>query len=172
MSPPGIRSSSPAGRYIGRGWKLVAPACLAALVACCDFLDPHAPESPGYGGIEDSVTLLVNDHREALGCGRLRWNPDLATVARAHSWDMLEREYFGHEDPDGRGLAHRLRAAGIQYVRAAENIAMGFRYDDAARAVFEAWLESESHRRIIESCSFTWHGIGFVDYRWTHLFMR
>jgi uncharacterized protein YkwD len=130
------------------------------------------PESPGMNGIEDAVTLLVNDHREALGCPRLRWDSDLAEVAVAHSRDMRDRAYFGHMDPDGRGLADRLRNAGISFNRAAENIAKGFQYEDAARKVFEGWLKSAPHRQILETCSFTHHGIGFVDYNWTHLFLR
>jgi len=118
------------------------------------------------------VSRLVNDYREAIGCPRLVWNADLAGAARAHSEDMLVRDYFGHTDPEGKDLGQRLRVAGIRFRLAGENIAKGFRYEDAALAVVESWIESEGHRKIIEECDFFQHGVGFVDYRWTHLFMR
>lgn len=144
------------------------------VTACGDIFGapPAGPEGPRTGGLEDAVARLVNDHREQLGCRRLVWSGGLAGVALGHSTDMLEREYFGHYDPDGRGLRERLEAARIPYFDAAENIAQGFRYEDAARAVFDGWLESPNHRKIIENCTFVIHGMGVVDFRWTHVFMR
>lgn len=118
------------------------------------------------------MAALVNDHRESLGCRRLVWDDRIARVAFEHSVDMLERDYFGHQDPDGRGLRERLREARIPFALAAENIAEGFRYEDAAKAVFEGWMTSPEHREIIEDCDFLLHGVGFADYRWTHVFMR
>lgn len=149
-------------------------AALLVLTACGDIFGapPVGPEGPGFGGLEDGVTRLVNDHRETLGCRRLVWNPDVARVALGHSRDMLERDFFGHYDPDGNGLKQRLESARVSYLDAAENIAQGFRYDDAALKVFEGWISSPQHRRIIENCTFVIHGIGVADYRWTHVFMR
>jgi uncharacterized protein YkwD len=139
----------------------------------CDISTPAVgAETSGMGTIEDQVAFLVNDYRQTIGCPRLAWNARLAEVARNHSADMLGRSYFGHQDPDGNDLADRLRAAGVRFRLAGENIAQGFRYENAARAVFEGWLGTEGHRKIIENCTFLQHGVGFVDFRWTHVFLR
>ncbi len=145
---------------------------ILAFALGCQPGHPVGPEGPGLGALEDQVAALVNDHRQLVGCSRLVWNFAVAEVAVQHSADMLEREYFGHRDPDGNDLGDRLRAARIQFSMAGENIARGFRYEDAARAVFEGWLANSGHRNIIENCTFSQHGIGVVDYRWTHVFVK
>lgn len=65
----------------------------------------------------------VNDERHRVGLRPLVHDPVLAELARAHSRDMLERGYFAHVDPDGVDLAQRLRSAGLEVSRSAENIA-------------------------------------------------
>ncbi len=146
-------------------------AVLALMLGCQSPL-PTGPEGPGEGSLADQVALLVNNHRQMIGCPRLVWNRAVADVAVQHSKDMLDREYFGHEDPDGNDLGDRLRAARIRFSIAGENIARGFRYEDAARAVFQGWMETSGHRKIIENCTFSQHGIGVVDFRWTHVFVK
>ena len=54
----------------------------------------------------------------------LRWNDRLAAVARAHSLDMLNQGYFAHEDLQGRSVAGRVEAAGMQWQAVGENIAI------------------------------------------------
>ena len=54
----------------------------------------------------------------------VRWNDQLAAVARAHSLDMLNQGYFAHEDPQGRNVAGRVEAAGIAWQALGENIAI------------------------------------------------
>ncbi len=157
-------------RWIPRRLSLIA--LLFASSSCDLYPLPSGPESSGRGTIEDQVAVLVNDYRQSIGCRRLVWNSELAEVARRHSADMLSRSYFGHEDPDGKDLRYRLRSAGVRFSLAGENIAQGFRYADAAKAVFEGWLNTEGHRKIIETCAFSEHGVGFVDYRWTHIFLK
>lgn len=157
----------------------ILTAVLAAMLltlasACQPMKHVFAPETAPGGTIAGDVARLVNDYRIARGCPRLIWDARLASIAEAHSLDMRSRDYFGHRDPEGRDLAERLTASGIPYSIAAENIARGYRhgYEDAARAVFEGWLKSRSHRAIIESCDFLTHGVGVVDDVWTHVFVR
>ena len=93
----------------------------------------------------------------------LRWNDRLAQVARAHSLDMLRQGYFGHEDPQGRSVANRVEAAGMEWRAVGENIAI---YNDVARA--EAAFMNEprfrkNHRGNILSPDFTEVGIGIVQ---------
>jgi uncharacterized protein YkwD len=134
-----------------------APVARAAAAAA----DPTA---------EAAVLALVNEARADAGCGALTADPALAAVARAHSADMRDRDYFSHTSPEGLSPFDRAEQAGVGYSRA-ENIAFG--QSDAA-AVMEAWLESPGHRENILDCELTRLGVGVAEGPggpwWTQLF--
>ncbi|MGY1763135.1 CAP domain-containing protein [Geodermatophilus sp. SYSU D00779] len=119
---------------------------------------------------EAAVLALVNEARVDAGCGALTADPALAAVARAHSADMRDRDYFSHTSPEGLSPFDRAEQAGVDYSRA-ENIAFG--QADAA-AVMEAWLESPGHRANILDCELTKLGVGVAEGPggpwWTQLF--
>ncbi len=116
-----------------------------------------------------SFVKLMNAHRRSLGLSALIWDSRAAAVAKAHSRDMLHRNYFSHTTPEGRTTWDRLAARGVTYSRAGENIAWG---QTTGRAVLEAWLDSPGHRENIERDSYTHHGVGKVGTYWTHVFIR
>lgn len=136
---------------------------LIASVACGED-DLFGPTDP----VVEELVHLVNAHRVSVGCEPLMWHFAVAEVARAHSQDMVDRDFFAHTNPDGESPFDRLTAAGIAYSRAAENIAFGY---STAEAVLEGWLDSPGHRANIERCSLTHHGVGIVGTHWTHLFV-
>ncbi|MEM7414647.1 MAG: CAP domain-containing protein [Gemmatimonadota bacterium] len=124
-------------------------------------------------GLEDNPDVeqfvqLMNAHRQSVGCEPLGWNPVAADVAREHSQDMIDRSYFAHDNPDGHSPFDRMASAGLTYSRAAENIAYGY---PTAEAVLDGWLNSPGHRRNIENCNLTEHGVGLVGTHWTHVFL-
>jgi uncharacterized protein YkwD len=82
---------------------------------------------------------------------------------------MVERRYFSHTDPEGRGLPDRLAAARISFRMAGENIAFG--YADAGD-VLDGWLNSPLHRANIENCAFTHQGLGRHRDVWTQVLLR
>jgi uncharacterized protein YkwD len=116
-----------------------------------------------------SFVKLMNAHRRSLGLSPLVWDSRVAAVAKAHSRDMFEREYFSHNTPEGRTTWDRLADRDVTYSRAGENIAWG---QTTGRAVLEAWLNSHHHRENIEREGFTHHGVGRVGTYWTHVFIR
>jgi uncharacterized protein YkwD len=143
--------------------RIVIALVVLALAGCDDL---------GFGPDIDDPDLqvfvgLMNDHRESVGCERLMWNDAVATVAQAHSMDMVERQYFDHTNPDGDSPFDRLQDADLNYSNAGENIAAG---QQSPEAVLDAWLNSPGHRSNIENCSFTEHGMGLSQWYWTHLF--
>ncbi|WP_448617541.1 CAP domain-containing protein [Geodermatophilus sp. URMC 65] len=119
---------------------------------------------------EAAVLALVNEARVDAGCGALTADPALAAVARAHSADMRDRDYFSHTSPEGLSPFDRAERAGIDYSRA-ENIAFG---QADATAVMEAWLGSPGHRANILDCELTKLGVGVAEGPggpwWTQLF--
>jgi uncharacterized protein YkwD len=110
---------------------------------------------------------LINTQRQSRGLAPLAWDPAAADVALAHSSDMATRGFFSHVNPDGASPFDRMSAAGIEYIRAGENIAFGF---TSAQSVFEAWMASPGHRGNIENAAYTHHGVGRFGTYWTHLF--
>ena len=122
--------------------------------------NPSPPDVAAFAG-------LVNAHRQSLGRAALVWDPAAAAVALAHSEDMATRGFFSHVNPEGASPFDRMSAAGIQYMRAGENIAYGF---SSAGSVFEAWMASPGHRGNIENAGYTHHGVGRHGTYWTHIF--
>ena len=124
--------------------------------------------------MEAEVLRLVNEERAKYGLGALKRASDLDALARAHSQDMINRHFFDHTNPDGQSPFDRMRAAGISYRAAAENIAYGQR---SAAAVMDAWMNSSGHRANILNGTYTEIGIGAVKNSggtiyWTQEFVK
>ncbi|MDX1396843.1 MAG: CAP domain-containing protein [Gemmatimonadota bacterium] len=155
-------------RTLTRGNRCAAIALTAVFMAGCDD-SVTAPVDPALAADVAEFVQMANAHRSSNGCGELAWNTDVAAVAQAHSQDMVDRAFFDHTNPDGESPADRLNAAGVGWSSYGENIANGYY---SAPAVLSAWLGSSGHRANIENCSYTQHGVGLVEGRWTHVFIR
>lgn len=155
-------------RHVAAGLFSLAAFGLAG--ACGD--GASALTSPAPPGEDPEVVAFVeemNTHRLAEGCEALTWHSGVAGVARAHSQDMVDRDFFSHTNPDGESPFDRLDSAGVGWSGAAgENIAMG---TSDAETVLGLWLNSSGHRANIENCAYSHHGVGLVSGRWTHLFV-
>ncbi|TFV59031.1 CAP domain-containing protein [Geodermatophilus sp. DF01-2] len=119
---------------------------------------------------EGQVLTLVNEARAWAGCAPVVADAPLAAVARAHSADMRDRDYFSHTSPEGLSPFDRAEQAGVDYSRA-ENIAYG---QAGADAVMQAWMDSPGHRENILDCELTKLGVGVAEGPggpwWTQLF--
>lgn len=123
--------------------------------------------------MEQEVLSIVNQERAARGLNALTWAEDLANVARAHSSDMISRNFFSHTNPDGQSPFDRLKSNGISYRAAAENIAYGQR---SAKDVMNSWMNSSGHRANILNANLKEIGIGAVKNQkgtiyWTQVFV-
>lgn len=116
---------------------------------------------------EDEVLRLVNEQREAgATCGgqqappvpALEFDATLLCTARAHSRDMLEQGYFGHDSQDGRRPSERIEDAGYQFSLMGENIASG---QPTPEAVMDSWMRSPDHCENIMNGRFIDAGIGY-----------
>ncbi|HEV2735166.1 MAG TPA: CAP domain-containing protein [Longimicrobiaceae bacterium] len=163
-STPG-QDRRPARRL--RGWAVLA---LAAGLAACEA-PPTGPalEGSSSASAEQQFVGLVNAHRAAIGCPALAWEQRVADVAARHSRDMAVRAFFSHTNPDGQDPWARLAAAGVRFSTGGENIAWG---QSSASEAFRSWMNSAPHRRNIENCALTHHGVGVYEGRWTNLFIR
>ena len=120
---------------------------------------------------EQEVFDLVNQIREENGLEPFVYNETLAETARAHSQDMIDRNFFDHTNPDGKSPFDRMRDNGLSYSMAAENIAMGY---PSPEAVVEGWMNSDGHRaNILGGCEELGVGLalgGSYGYYWTQCF--
>ena len=120
---------------------------------------------------EQEVFDLVNQIREENGLEPFVYNETLAGTARAHSQDMIDRNFFDHTNPDGKSPFDRMRDNGLSYSMAAENIAVGY---PSPEAVVEGWMNSEGHRaNILGGCEELGVGLalgGSYGYYWTQCF--
>lgn len=120
--------------------------------------------------IEMRIHEEVNAYRQSNGLDPLTFSDELAAVARDHSQDMNERDYFSHMSPEGDGPGDRLADAGIDCNSWAENIAYEFDpsfseedADSVAESIVNGWINSPGHRRNILG-DYDEEGIG-VDIR-------
>jgi uncharacterized protein YkwD len=150
--------------------------------------DPLA-DKPNYSilELEKKIHLLVNQERRDAGLAALEWDKDLQAIARLHSTDMGENDFFEHvnlngENPNDRGLNGGYNCT-IQfkgYVKSgiAENIHQNNLYttyeyrgdkiisynwstiDEIAKKTVDDWMNSPDHRKNILDPNHQSEGIG------------
>ena len=127
--------------------------------------------------VESLVIEKVNQQRLAEGLDPVEHNPALTAVARNHSADMVNREYYAHENPEGEGPGDRVRHGGLDCEAVGENIA-GTWYqkevetnggskrhtnpEELADGVVDQWLNSLSHRNNMLDPRWEETGVGVV----------
>lgn len=119
---------------------------------------------------EQEVIRLVNVERAKYGLKLLTEDWELSRVARYKSQDMHDRRYFDHNSPTYGSPFQMMKAFGLSYRSAGENIAMGYR---TPQAVVTGWMNSSGHRANILNSSYTKIGVGYVadgNY-WTQQFI-
>lgn len=125
------------------------------------------------GSYAAKALSLVNAERAKQGLSALTLDQNLSAVAAAHSKDMAQRNFFSHTNPDGQSPFDRMKANGISYKTAAENIAVG---QPSPEQVVSSWMNSEGHRKNILNGNFNKMGIGLYEtqsgyrYYWTQCF--
>ena len=136
---------------------------------------PAEPETPAQSSAsyEQQVLALVNEQRANYGLSPLSYSNELEAVAYAHSRDMAQNNYFNHTNLSGQSPFDRIKAAGISYRSAAENIAAG---QKTPQEVVNAWMNSAGHRANILNSSVTKMGVGIYSggsygIYWTQLFI-
>lgn len=131
----------------------------------------NSAQNTSVSAIEKAVIDLTNVERQKAGLKPLQIDEKLMASARQKSADMSKNNYFDHNSPTLGSPFDLMKANGVTYRSAAENIAMGQR---TAEEVVKAWMESPGHRQNILTPEFTHIGIGFVQNGnyWTQQFIQ
>ena len=127
-------------------------------------------ENASVLAFENEVIRLVNEQRAKNALKPLTANWELSHVARYKSQDMVDNRYFSHTSPTYGTPFQMIKAFGLPYRTAGENIAYGQR---TPQAVVNAWMNSSGHRANILNTSYTQIGVGYVanGHYWTQMFI-
>ena len=117
-----------------------------------------ARPTPETAALERRMHARLNRDRGGQGLGRLAFDAELSDIARAHSEDMRELDFFAHDSRRTGSLEDRLDRAGFLALTARENIGEGAGIDDTQ----DALLKSPGHRANILADDVTHVGIGIV----------
>lgn len=128
------------------------------------------PTQDDIKAYEQEVIRLVNAERTKQGLKELKYDWELARVARYKSEDMRDNKYFSHTSPVYGSPFEMIKNFGITYKAAAENIAKG---QTTPEQVVKSWMNSSGHRANILSTKYTHIGVGYAKdgHIWTQQFI-
>ncbi len=121
--------------------------------------------------IERAVFEYTNIERKKYGLKELKWDEKLSEIAREHSLDMAQNNFFDHvnlegEDPTQRAVRndyHYLISENIGEMPTGSVEGIGYvsnNPEDVAKAQVNAWMESPGHRMNLLAGQHSWLGVG------------
>lgn len=142
----------------------LALGAILMLVGCSgDSRGPTAPAEIAPALVESESGSLVNELRLERQLDLVSFDPLLADIARAHSEAMRDRGFLGHSGPSGQSLRARLRAAGVAFRSAGENLAQVQSAPNPAGEAHAQLLESPGHRENMLDPRFRLVGVGVAS---------
>jgi uncharacterized protein YkwD len=121
-------------------------------------LGPPAGELAPDPAAEQRMLELVNAERARAGLQPLVADERLRAIARAHSLEMFQLDYFAHASPTAGSPFDRMQADGIQFGVAGENLA----YAPNVEVAHQGLMNSPGHRANILRPEFGRLGIGVI----------
>lgn len=148
------------------------------------ILDLYPKNSGKYNENTYKIELMIFEEinliRSQNGLNKLKWDPKLSQLAREHSLDMAEKNYFNHTNLEGFNPTERAELLGINtryetktkiYNGIGENIGFmpkGIVKDvgviitnrDIASGMVYKWMLSQPHKKNILEKDYFFTGIG------------
>lgn len=152
-------------------WIRFIPAAMILSIAVAVYIyqpgqyrnDPLLTQAVlGYSTGVSTAGMLTqtNLQRSQNGLGLLALNATLNQAAQTKANDMVARDYWAHNTPDGKEPWFFFKQAGYSYSYAGENLAFGFMTDSD---VLTGWMNSGPHRANVLSGNYTEVGFGFAS---------
>ena len=145
---------------------LIATGVLLTAALSASAQTPQIREKTRLEEVEQRIFDRVNEERMREGLNPVLAEAILVEIAEDHTMDMLEREYFSHDSPEGVGPVERVGWRHRTLVGdVSENIWQGTRARDAeasrlAREIMDGLMNSPGHRRNIMAPQLTHMGLG------------
>lgn len=146
--------------YFFIGLKIKTVVILILLLSISSVLFFVTP-TPIFGQNQTTITSddlinLTNQERAVFKMAPLYSNFQLTLAAKNKADDLIKKDYFSHNSPDGKKFSQWVKEVDYQYAIVGENLAMGF---SSAEAVLAAWMKSEKHRQNILNPKYNQIGI-------------
>jgi len=162
------RHHVPGHKYTKHYVKTYWPYLPMLLVVFVGLIFGGRPASAGHRGVLAYATSIsisdllsnTNAQRSASGAAGLLNNSKLNSAAQSKANDMIARNYWSHETPDGKQPWVFIQAAGYSYTKAGENLAYGFA---TSADTVTGWMNSPSHRANMLDEAFSEVGFGFAN---------
>ncbi|MFN4143546.1 CAP domain-containing protein [Aestuariivirga sp.] len=153
---------------------LVAAAPPAAAGPYLDYAQSLAAAPPAGSrfrpDLEEKLAELASAYRLGEGKEALTPDPAFQIAARAHAADMMINGFIGHKASTGQGFQSRMAAfVGdvTKYPSLGENAARDTQDTpvDAAKAeaLFQQWVNSRTHRKVMVNRSFRHVSTGVIQ---------
>lgn len=108
----------------------------------------------------DGLVQETNDRRTTQDERPLQLNAQLTKAAQVKAQDMVERNYWSHNTPEGNAPWEFVNNVGYSYKKAGENLAYGFKNEDE---VIAGWMNSPGHRANMLDINYQEVGFGFAE---------
>ncbi len=108
----------------------------------------------------ENLLQATNAQRNDNGQTSLQLNQKLISAAQSKANDMIARNYWSHNTPDGEEPWVFMDNSGYNYQKAGENLAYGF---STSSDTVIGWMNSPSHRANLLDGAFNEVGFGFAN---------
>ncbi len=143
--------------------RFVAGSVLVCLLLITSISGAYAATglttAPDIATDQQKAIDLLNADRKVDGLPPLKVDPKLAALAQKYAQDMMNRRFFSHTNPEGQSPFDRMRAAGISYGYAGENLAI----NNSVSGAEQAFMNSPEHRANILNQHYTTVGVGVIN---------
>jgi uncharacterized protein YkwD len=131
---------------------------------------PNPPTVYRYGGryaalrptaLEQKAFDLVNEQRRLQNLPPVEWDLEMLFIARQHSENMAQYNFFDHRGLDGKTADQRANDAGAKDWRAiGENIAFNQGIKNSVDFAVQCWMYSLHHKENLLNKKWTRSGVG------------
>ncbi|MGL5244370.1 MAG: CAP domain-containing protein, partial [Sarcina sp.] len=118
---------------------------------------------PSLDDVQQAIFKIVNRERAKHGKSPLSYDKTMEKYAIMKSKDMITRNYFDHQSPEGKLITEKMNADGVKYMTWGENIIYRkgqINVNELAEHFMERWMNSPGHRANILSDKFKTIGVG------------
>lgn len=128
--------------------------------------------------LEQIAFSIINQKRAENGLSPLVWSDKVAAIAREHSRNMAEFNFFSHRGLDNKMVSDRADDAGLlNWSSIGENIAFDRGFDDPIDKAVQLWLDSPQHKHNLLDANWQESAIGVAvaedgSYYLTQVFIR
>ncbi|MCX6720229.1 MAG: CAP domain-containing protein [Candidatus Staskawiczbacteria bacterium] len=147
-------------RFLQSNFLLYCVVLILVVKICSVLISINIPQNIFFADITKSaLENFLNQTRQSSGLQPLIENVKLNQAAQLKAENMVQEQYFSHNSPSGVTPWFWFLKAGYSYHYAGENLAVGF-FD--SEEVFDAWLNSPSHKANILNPNYTDVGTAIV----------